>query len=199
MTHFLSKAALGACALLLSGCFVAENDAANPIIPDASLAYPLKVGAAKECSESADGQQCKRAQITRLPAGGYEFRTWDADAGPDDEPTTDTIRMRGLQGKGIPNDTYLVQQIQSLSDDGVLGLLVRRPDGAWVKVSPQCENLRPANFVAFMNDHWIQTGSEQLSSMKCEIRRDGLTDERLYQILDAPKKSSEPTLIFDGA
>lgn len=198
MVSYVSRAVLAACALSLSGCFVAENDDIDPIIPDATLAYPLKAGAAKECEEREDDTVCKRVEISRLSGGGYELRTWDPQANPGDEPTRESYRLRALKGKGIPANAYLVQSVQSLSDDHVLGLMIRRPDGGWVKVSPQCDNLRPAAFVAFINDGWILTDNDQLSSMKCAIRREGLTDERIYQILDAVKKPSYPTLIYDG-
>lgn len=199
MRGFLAHTALAACALLLSGCFVAEDDDANPIIPVASEAYPLKVGAAKECEERGeDEESCKRAEIVRLGRGGYELQTWDADAAADAEPSRQSYRMRALKGKGIPADTYLVQSIKSNANERTLGMMIRRPDGAWIQVSPQCEDLRPASFVAFMTDGWIQTESPQLSSMRCEILRAGLTDERLYAILDSTKKPTYPKLIFDG-
>lgn len=198
MRKLLAHTAAAACALLLSGCFVAEDDDANPIIPDASTAYPLKVGAAQECEERGEESDCKRAEIVRLGRGGYELRTWDADAGPDADPSKQSYRMRALKGKGIPADTYLVQSIKANADERTLGMMIRRPDGGWIQVSPQCEDLRPASFVAFMTDGWIQTESPQLSSMRCEIRRAGLTDERLYAILDATKKPTYPKLIFDG-
>lgn len=182
-------------AVLLSGCFVAENDEADPVIPEASIAYPLKTGPAKECEA---GGKCKRAEIVRRPRGGYELRTWNPDDGADAAPATQAYRLRALKGDGIPAGTYLAQSIKDNPDERTLGMMVRRSDGGWEQLSPQCEKLRPETFVAFFNDGWITTDSEALDSMRCVIRRDGLTDARLYRILGAVKSSGEPTLLYDG-
>ena len=192
MRVVMARTALVACALMLSGCFVAENDDADPIIPAASLAYPLKTGAAEECEE---GGECKRAEIARLPAGGYELRTWDGDGS---SPTTQAYRLRALKGPGIPANTFLAQSIKDNAEERTLGMMSRRSDGGWEQLSPQCENLRPDAFVDFMNDGWIATKSDALDSMRCEIRRAGLTDARIYAIFSAVRKSGSPTVIYDG-
>lgn len=194
MRKLVSHAAMALCAMLLSGCFVAENDDADPIIPAASLAYPLKTGPARECQE---GGECKRAEIVRL-AGGYELRTWNPGDGADAEPAVQSYRMRTLKGSGIPSGVYLVQSIKDSAEERTLGLMIRRADGGWEQVSPQCESLRPDAFVAFINDGWLRTDDDQLDSMRCEIRRNGLTDDRLYTIFEAVKKPSSPTVIYDG-
>jgi hypothetical protein len=194
MVNHVSRAGLVACALLLQGCFVAENDDADPIIPADSIAYPLKTGPARECQ---DGGECKRAEIVRL-AGGYELRTWNAGDGADAEPSVQSYRLRAMKGGGIPANTYLAQSIRDNAEERTLGLMARRSDGGWEQLSPQCESLRPDAFVAFINDGWLRTDDEQLDSMRCEIRRDGLTDDRLYTIFEAVKKSSSPTVIYEG-
>ncbi len=58
-------------ALLLAGCFVADDDDRNPIIPDASMAYPLQTGMMYECDKL--GLQCRKVDITRQP-WGYQMR-----------------------------------------------------------------------------------------------------------------------------
>ena len=196
----VSKLALAGIALTLGGCFTAENDEGNPIIPDAQLAYPLKPGDGRECAERSDGQDCSRATIARLPSGGYQFSTYSVDEdGKESGPSTEKFRLRPLRGGNIPANTYLAQSIDNDPDQRFLGLLARRADGGWVKISPKCENLSPTGFVNFMTSGWITTDSRKVSGMRCQVRRNGLDDARLYAILDEGEKDSSPTVIYDGS
>lgn len=194
----LSRLALAAFAsLLLGGCFLAENDESDPIIPDAALAYPMKVGPAKQCTESSDGEPaCSRALLEKRLGGGYSLTVWEKDSeGKEEKGSPKLYRLRKLEGPGVPNSTFLVQMVDDSPDNRYLGLLKRRDDGGWEQLEPQCKQLFATRFAEFITNHWIFTSPEAtLDDVTCTIARDGLTDGRLYAILDAPKKTSTTVL-----
>lgn len=188
-----------AAGLLLSGCFLAEDDSANPIIPAASIAYPLPLGAARECEGTGADQKCNRAELRRRPGGGYEKLVWSKDEdGREGEPESSSYKIRPLVGGAIPRNTYLVQQISGDEDARYLGLMTRQSDGGWLSTEPNCDNLGPADFVSFVNNRWISSSSDRVENMKCEVKRAGLTDARLFTILDTPTKNSTPQVLYTG-
>ncbi|MCB2051849.1 MAG: hypothetical protein KDE63_10510 [Novosphingobium sp.] len=184
----------------LGGCFLADNDEADPIVPDTALAYPLKEGRAQQCKVEDDGQsKCEKAQIDRREDGGHDLFTWSS--GGDGEQSTSSAkgyRLRKLSGEGVPADTYLAQAIAGDAGSRYLGLLRRVEKGGWEQLEPQCDTLPAQRFVEFMQQGWIFTTPDaKLSDVTCYISRDGLTDARLYAILSAPKGTSS-TIIHDG-
>ncbi len=192
---------------LLGGCFLAEDDASNPIIPDASLAYPLKIGEGRECEEQEDGAlSCERASFERLPEGGYRITIYqevttseDGQESGESGSTTSQYRLRALQGEGVPADTYLVQAIAASDGERYLGLLKRSSRGGWAKISPNCDKLSPQTFVSFMNQGWLHTQEgATLDGLTCYIVRDGLDDARLYEILSATQSSGDNKILFSG-
>ena len=185
---------------LLGGCFLADNDEADPIVPDAALAYPLKEGRAQQCKvEDGKEPKCEKALIERREGGGYDLLTWSS-GGEKEEPSSSTkgYRLRMLSGSGVPVDAYLVQTIASDVSSRYLGLLRRAEGGGWEQLEPQCDTMTAQRFATFMHDGWIFTKPDaKLSDVTCYISRDGLTDARLYEILDSAKPTST-TIIHDG-
>jgi hypothetical protein len=192
------RIALAACGtLLLGGCFLAENDESDPIIPDAALVYPMKVGPARQCTESSDGEPvCSRALLEKRLGGGYSVTVWEKNSeGKEEKGSPKEYRLRRLEGQGVPNATFLVQLIADDVDSRFLGLLKRRADGGWEQLEPQCEQLVSTRFAEFITNRWIITKPDAtLDDVTCTIVRDGLTDGRFYAILDAPKKTSTTVL-----
>lgn len=172
MSPRLAGAACALLALLLSGCFIAENDDRNPIIPAASMAFPLPTGMINECSTS--GIACNKIAITRQ-SWGYQARVVErnADVIGGLEEATD-FKLRALQGAGIPPRTYLIQRVDADPRRRQLALLVGKDKGAW-------EILRPSCNVSISADDLIV----DLGEGACMIARDGLTDARLFAILNA--------------
>lgn len=185
---------------MLGGCFLADNDEADPIVPDAVLAYPLKEGRAQQCKiEDGKEPKCEKALIERREGGGYDLLTWSS-GGEKEEPSSSTkgYRLRELSGAGVPGDAYLVQTIASDVGSRYLGLLRRADGGGWEQLEPQCDTMTAQRFASFMHDGWIFTKPDaKLSDVTCYISRDGLTDARLYAILDAAEPTST-TIIHDG-
>ena len=186
---------------LLGGCFIAEGDEADPIIPDATLAYPMKMGAGKECTETTDQDPtCNRALFEKLPDGGYSITIWTVDDdGSESEGEPSQYRLRLLKGAGVPAATFLVQEVSYEEAQRYLGLLRKRPEGGWLRISPNCDKLTPDAFVEFMTAGWLSTEEgTTLNGMTCAIVRSGLDDARLYQILSAAKPDDDPTVLYDG-
>ena len=186
---------------LLGGCFLAEDDDTNPIITNAQLAYPIKMGPGRQCIPDSEKEACERTLSEKLPGGGYRLSVWsfDEDGKENDEPGVNEYKLRLLKGPGIPAATFLVQSVHDNAEQRYLGLLRRRPEGGWVKVSPHCDKLSPTMFVDFMNNRWFHTGDHgQLSDVKCYIRRQGLDDLRLYTILNAVEPDDSAPVLFDG-
>lgn len=185
---------------LLAGCFLAEDDEADPIIPAERLAYPLKMGGGQQCTYEGEDEKCERARFEKLPAGGYRITTWSVDDdGKEGDGSPNDYKLRLLTGPRVPQATFLVQQVNDSESQRFLGLLKRRALGGWTKISPNCDRLRAGNFVEFMNNNWLRVGEDStLNGMTCHIRRAGLDDARLYRILDAAKPDDNPTVLFDG-
>ena len=205
MFHFPAARGIGAAILLVSttmlgGCFLAENDDADPIIPTERLAYPLKMGGGKQCTYVSGEETCERAQFAKLPDGGYRITTWSVDDGEEEGDGSDQdYKLRLLKGAGVPAATFLVQSVDASESQRFLGLLKRRQQGGWAKISPNCDRLSPASFVEFMNNGWLRTEEDAtLNGLICHIRRDGLDDARLYRILDAAKPDDNPTVLYDA-
>ena len=192
---------------LLSGCFLADDDAANPIIPDGSLTYPIKFGDGRECEQKDDGDlSCERANFARLPDGGYSITVYkepDAseEGGEEGEPTPSEseYKLRALSGPGVPEKTYLVQTISTDEGNRYLGLLKPSPRGGWLKISPNCDKLPVDAFVNFMNQGWLRTkDGATLENLTCTIVREGLDDARLYSILNSSKQGDNKILFSGG-
>lgn len=197
---FAAIALFGASSLL-GGCFLAENDEADPLVPQASLAYPMAMGPGRECTLNDEGKpDCKRAEFARRAGGGYAITVW-SEAGEGEEEggsSTDEYRLRALSGPGVPAGTFLVQSASDSEDQRFLGLLKARDRGGWFKISPNCDKLPAPAFVRFMNMDWLRTDDDAtLNGLTCHIRREGLDDARLYTILNAPKGDDNPTILFD--
>lgn len=207
MFHFPAARGIGAAILLLStamlgGCFLAEDDDANPIIPTERLAYPLKMGGGKQCTYDSDEETCARARFEKLPEGGYRITTWslDDDGNEEGDGSAQDYKLRLLTGPGVPAATFLVvQSVDASESQRFLGLLKRRRLGGWTKISPNCDKLSPASFVEFMNNGWLRTAEDAtLNGVTCHIRRNGLDDARLYTILDAARPDDNPTVLYDA-
>jgi hypothetical protein len=205
MFHFPAARGIGAAILLVSsamlgGCFLAEGDDADPIIPTDRLAYPLKMGGGQQCSYDSGEETCERAQFEKLPEGGYRITTWSVDDDGEEagDGSSQEYKLRLLKGAGVPAATFLVQSVDASESQRFLGLLKRRLQGGWTKISPSCDKLNPAVFVEFMNSGWLRTGEDAtLNGVICHIRRGGLDDARLYRILDAAKPDDNPTVLYD--
>jgi hypothetical protein len=173
---------------MLSACFLAENDEQDPIIPDSELAYPIAMGNGRECQLNEEGEEeCAPARFEKAGSGAYQLTVFTEGENGNPVPTdSGEFKLRRLQGEGIPEQTFLAQQVSRETDQRFLGLLVKRGEGGWLKIDPQCENLPVQAFVRFINDRWLQTREgEDLSDLVCFFRRDGLTDERIYTVLHA--------------
>lgn len=185
---------------MLSGCFLADDDSANPIIPDGSLVQPLASGDAKLCDNGTEpGEDCDRARIDVLDNGLSRIVTWanDGDDGSVQESSED-YRLRLLKGPGVPADTYLAQKEHSDDRQRFLGLLMRRDGGGWLRESPQCDDLVTDSFIKFVTEGWIRTrDDDSLEGITCFIRRDGLTDTRIYEILSTAS-SDTGKVLFEG-
>lgn len=185
---------------LLGGCFLADKDQEDPIVPAATLAYPMKFGDARQCeNSSSDEPDCKPARIERRQDGGYVLTVWSVnDDGSKGDPSSEGYKLRELKGAGVPQGTYLAQTADDDPDKRYLGLLKRREEGGWLRVQPQCDGLPAARFVAFMTSGWIFTDPDaKLDDVTCYVSRDGLSDARLYEILDAAGGDSG-NVIFEG-
>lgn len=185
---------------LLGGCFLAENDATDPIIPDSELAYPIAMGEGRQCEVgSEEDMECARARFEQLDGGGYSITVWNENDEGEVVPTpSGEFRLRALSGTGVPHGTYLAQRGDTSVDQRYLGLLTLRQDGGWNKVEPQCEQLTAEAFVPFVNHRWLATEEgTTLENATCIIRREGLTDERLYSILSA-SRSGVSTVLYSG-
>lgn len=193
-------ACMAATSLLVSGCFLAENDLEDPIIPDESLAYPIAFGAGQECSGVAGGEQtCQEVKFEQAEEGGYLVTEWAVGENPGDElvPTTSKYRLRLLTGGNIPPGTYLAQSGDAGIAERYLGLLMSDPEGGWVKVSPQCDHMGSRSFVRFITQGWITTDEgAALANMTCVITRAGLDDARLFAILDSARESGTRETFF---
>lgn len=205
--RYLPAGGLMAAIALLGGCFLAEDDDANPIIPDNALAYPLKFGDGRECEEQEDGElSCQRASFERLAGGGYSITVYqevttdeDGEQSGESGTTSSEYKLRALRGSGVPADTYLVQTVSASERERFLGLLKRSSRGGWLKISPNCDKLSPEAFVRFMNQGWLHTDEgATLDSLTCHIVRDGLDDARLYNILSSTKSSGDSKILFSG-
>ena len=185
------------CASLLGGCFLADQDDSDPIIPEAALAYPMKTGPARQCTESSDGEQtCSRALLEKRLSGGYSLTVWSkSEDGTEEESSPKQYRVRKLAGAGVPDGAYLVQAIDDSADSRFLGLLKLRADRGWEQLEPQCDQLLATRFAEFVTQGWIFTKPDAtLKDPTCYVSRDGLDDARLFTILDSPAKSSTTVL-----
>ena len=179
---------------MLAGCFYVEDDETDPIIPDASMAYPLNTGEVQLCEEdpaSSDDPDCAGARIERSTSGGYDFVT----LGTDGEGETTKYRLRAVGGSGVPARTFLIQENEGDADARAVGLLKSRAAGGWIKTDPQCDKLVPEKFVEFINAGWIRSDGDELVDMTCYIKREGLDDSRLYAILDSAGSDSMRIII----
>lgn len=187
--------------MLLSGCFLAENDDADPIIPDAALTYPMPTGPARQCSEESSGKQsCVRALLEKRTGGGYSLAVWSKGKDDAEKPSsTKHYKLRSLKGTDVPQGSYLVQTIDNDANSRSLGLIIKRTDGGWEQIEPQCDQLQATRFVEFMTKGWITTGPEaKLKGVVCNIARKGLTDSRLHSILSSAQESSATILYPEG-
>lgn len=163
--------------LLLAGCFMADNDDANPIIPAASLAYPLKTGAASECGR-VDGE-CNRIEFVRRAEGGYILRRFETNLLGQPVVKEVPFKLRRLQGTGIPADTYLVQLVAAAPGSRNLAVLQREPNGRWLQLAPSCSTALSAGKMGGLVDVW----EDDEGGSHCVVGRNGLTDQRLFAIL----------------
>jgi hypothetical protein len=179
--------------LLLTGCITVENDDADPIIPAASFAYPLKIGTARECD--AKGANCGKVEFMRREGGGYVLRRFETNllglAVVKDQP----FKMRLLQGAGIPADTYLVQPIAKDPNDRNLTILTRQPAGRWLEFGPTCDKLIIGGYMDLVRRVW----NDEEGGQHCVLKREGLTDQRLYTTLRAANDADYSGLFIEGA
>lgn len=178
--------------LMLAGCFLAENDEADPIISSDVLAYPLALGEGQQCEmDETEGEKCAPARFEQLDGGGYSISVWsEGENGEGSFAPSGQFKLRKLNGVGVPGDSYLAQSIDDSVEQRFLGLLVKRPEGGWSKIEPNCENLSTEAFVRFVNSGWLKTPEgTTLKNATCYIQRDGLDDARLYAILSATRSS----------
>lgn len=178
--------------LMLAGCFLAENDETDPIISADALAYPLELGKGQECElDETEGEKCAPARFEKLEGGGYSVVVWsENEEGEVVQTPPGQFRLRALVGASVPKGVYLAQSVDDNVEQRFLGLLVKRPEGGWSKIEPQCENLSAEAFVRFMTNGWLRTREgTTLKNATCYIQRDGLDDARLYAILSATRSN----------
>ena len=170
--------------LLLAGCFMADDDNANPIIPAASIAYPLKTGSATECGRIDNA--CNRVEFVRRAEGGYILRRFETNLL--DIPVVKEVpfKLRRLQGAGIPADTYLVQLIDQNPDSRDLAILQREANGRWLQLAPSCSTAILKGKMEAVVEVWENDDGWT----HCVIGRNGLTDQRLFETL---RDADEPT------
>jgi hypothetical protein len=186
--------------IMLSACFLAEGDEEDPIINDEQLAYPVEFGDGRECDVDEHGdEECKPARFKKLASGGYSVSlVRRTPAGEEYEASVDAFKFRKLVDASIPDEVYLAQKIEKNVQARFLGLLVQRNDGAWLKIEPQCEDLTVNAFVGMINHHWLQTAEDAtLNELVCYIRREGLDDKRLYEILNISGATSKTVYFSD--
>lgn len=163
--------------LLLAGCFMANNDDANPIIPAASIAYPLKTGAASECNRVSG--ECNRVEFVRRAEGGYILRRFETNLLGLPVVKEVPFKLRRLQGAGIPTDTFLVQVVDSSPRHRNLAVLQRESNGRWLQLAPSCSTALNAGKRGGLVNVWVDDDG----GSHCVVGRDGLTDQRLFTML----------------
>ena len=186
--------------VMLSACFLAEGDEENPIIADDQLTYPVEFGDGRECDVDEHGdEECEPARFKQLANGGFSVSlVRRTPAGHEYETSVDAFKFRKLVGASIPDEVYLAQKMGKNVQARFLGLLVQRNDGAWLKIEPQCEDLTVNTFVGMINNRWLQTAEDAtLNELVCYIRREGLDDKRLYEILNISGATSKTVYYSD--
>lgn len=188
----LAMAGIAAPAVLLAGCFTADNDDANPIIPAASMAYPLKPGVWRDCNHK--GESCERAELLRREGGGYIRRVFKPRSKGDPIVHESAFRMRLLKGTGIPEETYLVQAIDDDPDQRNLTILSLQQDGGWFQLSPSCEEELTKTAGAILRRVW----TDEDDVLHCVLKREGLTDQRLHWLLNAAHDRTGGSVYYEG-
>lgn len=184
--------AFATASLLLAGCFSADDDDANPIIPAASIAYPLKTGMARECNRQSGN--CNRVELVRRPEGGYILRRFETNLLGLAVVKEVPFKLRRLQGTGIPAETFLVQLVDAYPEGRTITLLLREADGRWLQLAPTCDTaiakdrLDEVNIIFEDND-----GVQQ-----CVLDREGLTDQRLFAALRAADDPGYGSRFIEG-
>lgn len=164
----LARVACAMFALLLTGCYVADDDDRNPIIPAASMAYPLQTGIMYECGELAI--KCNKVDITRQ-TWGYQVRVLERGESVNGLEGVTNFKMRALQFEGGPPNIFLVQLVAADPAERKLALVGGKGDGDWVIFRPRCGSVSNHPFL------------KDLGRGNCAIRRAGLTDQRLFVLL----------------